>query len=248
MPPLLPGAPDVVAQTLQTLIGDLRAGAGPQFAGLVLYGGLARGHYRPGRSDVNVVVLLRRVDACVIKAIAPALRDARRAAAVEALLMTPDEVPQAALDFPTKFLDIQRHHRVLHGDNPFAALSLPARAVQRRVAQSLHNLLLRLRHRFLVLIDEPQGLHRALAAVARPLAIELSALLQVTGQAMPDKDRTAATYAAAATALCLDTAVLNRLAAVQEGFADVDVTGLYEGLLTLLSDLADRVNQQAEAA
>ena len=47
-------------------------------AGLLVYGGLARGRYRPGKSDVNVVVVLREAGAAALAAIAPALRTAGR--------------------------------------------------------------------------------------------------------------------------------------------------------------------------
>ncbi len=246
MIPALPGATESVRQALQALVTDLGAQAGPAFVGLVLYGGLARGRYRPGRSDVNVVVLLDPADAAMLKAIAPALRQARRAAAVDALLMTPAEVPLAALDFPTKFLDIQHHHVVLHGSgDPFQNLALPRAAVQRRIAQSLRNLLLRLRHRYLTMVDEPQGLHTALAGMARPLAIELSALLQVSGHAVPGEDRTAAIYAAAARTLQLDATVLSELAGLRDGASSVDAPVLFGRVLALLSQLADRVDQQA---
>ena len=244
----LPGAPEDVALALETLARDLAAQAAGNLAGLVLYGGLARGRYRPGRSDVNVVVLLKRLDAASLKAIAPALRDARRAAGVDAMLMTPGEVPFAALDFPTKFLDIQRHHVVLHGIDPFTPLQVPRAVVQKRIAQSLRNLLLRLRHRYLILCDEPDGLHRALADVARPLAIEMAALLQLDGLVLPDEDRTAALYGLAAQAFDLDAAALADLAALRDGTREVDAHAVFERLLDLLSLLADEVDRRAAAA
>lgn len=241
----IPGATPDVADALQALVNDLAQQGGSNFAGLVLYGGLARGRYRPGRSDVNVVVLLQQADGPSIKAIAPALRDARRAAAVDAMLMTPDEVPLAALDFPTKFLDIHRHHVVLHGVNPFAVLLVPRDVVLRRVAQSLRNLLLRQRHRYLAVCDEPATLRRALADLARPLAIELSALLQLEGHALPEEDRTAALYAMAAAALSLDAATLETLAGLRDGDETADAGALFEQLLALVSGLADRVDRMA---
>lgn len=248
MIPSLPSATESVTQALESLVTDLSGQAGPAFVGLVLYGGLARGRYRPGRSDVNVVVLLEPATATVLKAIAPALRQARRAAAIDAMLMTPAEVPLAALDFPTKFLDIQHHHRVLYGtSDPFQNLALPREAVQRRIAQSLRNLLLRLRHRCVTLADEPTGLRTALAGMARPLAIELSALLRVGGHIVPVEDRTAIVYAAAADALGLDAATLSALAALRDGQHAIDAPALLEDLLALLSGLADQVDRQAAA-
>src|SRR5882757_7857107 len=147
MPLSLPGAPKAVTAALESLAEALQKETAGDFAGLVLYGGLARGRFREGRSDVNVVVLLRQAGINVLARISPALRNARRAAAIEAMLLTPAEVPAAAFEFPTKFLDIKRHHVVLAGEDPFAVLEVPRVMVQLRIAQSLRNLLLRLRRR-----------------------------------------------------------------------------------------------------
>nr|WP_297351443.1 hypothetical protein [uncultured Caldimonas sp.] len=217
-------------------------------SGVVLYGGLARGRFRTGRSDVNVVVLLQRIDAEVLTAIGPALQAARRSAAIDAMLMTPPEVPLAALDFPTKFLDIQRHHLLLAGDDPFTSLQIPAAHVRRRVAQSLRNMLLRLRHRYVVQYDDVLGLKAALADLARPLAIELSALLTVGGHAGAQEDRTAGIYAAAAAAFGLDAAALTQLAALREGVEPASVPALAGGLLALLSDVATQADRLAMGA
>src|SRR5882724_5145092 len=78
----MPETPPAVAAALDRLKEELGRAAGTNLAGLILYGGLARGRYRPGKSDVNVVVLLRDASAATLTAIAPALRTARRAANV----------------------------------------------------------------------------------------------------------------------------------------------------------------------
>src|SRR5258708_26597152 len=115
----LPGAPPAIAAALGQLKNELVRAAGKNLAGLILYGGLARGRFRPGKSDINVVVLLHDASAAGLAAIAPALRTARRAADVSPLILTPAEVQPAAVVFPTKFLDIKNYHVVLHGSDPF---------------------------------------------------------------------------------------------------------------------------------
>jgi len=72
------GAPAGVVAAIDRLREELAGAAGANLAGLILYGGLARGRYRPGRSDVNLIVLLH--DAIVglvqrrVLAVAPAER------------------------------------------------------------------------------------------------------------------------------------------------------------------------------
>ncbi len=248
----VPGAPASVVTALETLAEALQASAAADFAGLVLYGGLARGRFREGRSDVNLVVLLHRADRAALDRIGPALRAARRAAAVEAMILTPAEVPAAAFEFPTKFLDIKRHHIVLAGIDPFTSLDVPRVMVQLRIAQSLRNLLLRLRRRYAVAYDDGAALKETLIDIARPLAIELLALLYDGEHAVPESDQTSAVFAAAAKALTLDGDTLAALAALRADTSRdngrVDAPALFGRVLDLLAILSDRADALAGAA
>jgi hypothetical protein len=51
------GIPTDVARAINVLTKMLTGAAGTNLAGLIRYGGVARGRYRPGKSDVNVAVL-----------------------------------------------------------------------------------------------------------------------------------------------------------------------------------------------
>jgi hypothetical protein len=236
--------PPEVAEALRRMRDDLGRAAGSNLAGLILYGGLARGRYRAGQSDVNVVVLLHDVSAPSLAAVAPALQAARRAAAVEPMLLTPGEVPAAAVSFPTKFLDIREHHVVLAGADPFANLDVPREAVRQRVAQQLRNLALRIRRRYLTAVDKPDAQTAALAGIARPLALETAVLLRLADKPLPAEDRTAAIFEAAAVAFDLDRDALARLAALrQEPGAKLDPSELFANVLAIATRLAERAEQ-----
>src|SRR6516165_9227017 len=204
MPEQLPGVPADIAAALDRLKEELARAAGQNLAGLILYGGLARGRYRPGKSDVNAVVLLREVSAPALAVLAPPLRAARRAANVSVMILTPAEVHAAAIVFPTKFLDIKDHHIVLHGEDPFAALEVPREQIRLRIIQELRNMTLRLRQRFVAVVDDPAMQVTTLASLARPLAIEMSALLRLAGKSVPHEDRTALIFQAATAAFEVD--------------------------------------------
>jgi hypothetical protein len=217
MHPTLPNAPPAVAAALDRLKDELSRAAGANLAGLLLYGGLARGRYRPGKSDVNVIVLLRDTSASALAAIAPALRTARRAADVVPLILTPAEVKPAAVVFPTKFLDIKNHHIVLCGEDPFAVLEVPREPLSWRIVQELRNLTLRLRHRFVAAVDDRTAQAASLAELARPLALQLVAMLQFAGKEVPADDRSATVFQAATKTFDLDGETLARLAALRLG-------------------------------
>jgi len=250
MPVQLPDVPTSVTAALDLLTEELRSAAGSNLAGLILYGGLARGRYRPGRSDVNVLVLLHDASNTALASITPALRRAWRAAGVNPLLLTPADFAGAADAFPTKFLDIQRHHIVLAGADPFPSLHITPEQIRLRTAQDLHNLLLRLRHRYVAAAGDPGMLAHALARAARPLALDLAALLELAGKPAPAEDRTASIFDAAAAAFALPSEPLARLAELrQEVEPATDLNSLYADLLAVLARaaaVADRMEENRQ--
>ena len=125
--------PEAVAVPLRDLKESLASAAGSNLAALVLYGGLARGRYRPGKSDINVLVLLRDGSKDSLAAIAPALQAAWRKDLVEPMVFTAAELPQVAAEFPVKFLDIKGSHIVLAGEDLLTGLTVDPGVVRRRL-------------------------------------------------------------------------------------------------------------------
>lgn len=242
------GAPRAVAAAIQRLLDDAQQAIRGNLAGIILYGGLARGRYRPGKSDVNLVVLLGEASAPALASLAPMLHRAWRAAAVEPLILTPEEVQRAADVFATKFLDIRDHHVVLLGEDPFAELEISPKHLRLRVEQSLQNLLMRLRRRFVLVADDPAGQARVLASAARPLAIELAALLRLANKALPEEDRTTALFASAARAFDLDAEALAEMAALRQDAEHPEgSTALFGRVLrcvTQAAQVADRLEDR----
>src|SRR5688572_1702723 len=97
-----PNLPPEIALALDGLSAALRDAAGDNLLGLILYGGLARGRYHRGTSDINLVVVVRDASAQAIARIAEPLHAAWRARRVEPLIITPRELPRLAIAFPTK--------------------------------------------------------------------------------------------------------------------------------------------------
>lgn len=240
----LSAVPASISAALERLKADLQAAAGQNLAGLILFGGLARGRYRPGKSDVNVVVLLRDATPNALSAIAPALKTAWRAAAVEPLVLTSDEAIRAAEVFPTKFLDIKSHHVVLFGENPFSGIDVSHEHVRLRIEQELRNLLLRLRRRYLAAIDDSTMLARALTAMVRPFALELAALLQLVGKPVPGDDRSATIFETAAAEFGLNRELLSELAALRHDSQTPDnIAELCRGTLDSLARIVEVVDR-----
>ncbi|HKP85249.1 MAG TPA: hypothetical protein VJZ26_04080 [Blastocatellia bacterium] len=236
--------PADIRQRISELRDDLAGAAGTNLRGLILYGGLARGRYRAGKSDINVVVLLADTATESLAAIAPVLRLAWRAVRVEPFILKASEARRLAETFPTKLLDIQTHHIVLMGENPFAGIDVSRKLIRLRIEQSLTNLALRLRRRYISIFDDPRSLAATLAEQAVPLKVELAALLQLAGKDEPSESTSAAVLESAAEEFDLDGEALRLVAALRrDGSPPEDLPALYDRALATIERAAEIVSR-----
>src|SRR3954466_1831416 len=105
-----------IEEALEALVVQLREAAGPNLLGVALYGGLAKGRYTPGVSDVNVLIVLAEAGLERLAAPAPAMPRGLREPRVVPFVVPPEALGAAARLFPGKILDMQASHRVLWGD------------------------------------------------------------------------------------------------------------------------------------
>ena len=238
-------APPEIRAAIERFRDELLSVAGSNLSGLVLYGGLARGRFRPGKSDINIALILNETSVESLAVIAPALRRAWRAVRVEPFIVKVSEVARLAEMFPTKLLDIKSHNILLAGENPFDSIEVSPRQVRLRIEQSLTNLSLRLRRRYVSAFDDPRTLATTLSDIAVPLKVELSALLQLAGKAEMSDSTTAAVFKDAAAAFDLDAEALAELAALrrEENLSD-SLSTLYDRALQTIDKVIVIVRQQ----
>jgi hypothetical protein len=225
---------------------NLTTELGPALNAIVLYGGVARGRYRPGQSDVNVLIVLNEASPPTLGKMAPHLKGAWRAAAVEPMILTLEEIERAASSFPNKFLDIHDHHVMVHGADPLTGLVITNKDLCRGVRRELTNLRLRLRRGYLNAISDPRLSRRILAEIVRPLAINLASLLRVTGHPVPADDRSATVFAAAASAFDLDRETLDQLAALRRDPAKLPEPGLFARALIVVAQAGQVADRREE--
>ena len=128
---------------------------------VVLYGGLAKDEFIPEQSDVNVLIVLRTVQVAVLDRVGPFVRQGRLEFGLSAMLMTEADLRDSAEIFPIKFLDMQRCHKVLWGEDPFIKVTVTHENLRLRCEQELRNLSLRLRQSYIQRADRPELLQAA---------------------------------------------------------------------------------------
>jgi hypothetical protein len=165
---------------LEAFVDAAVSACGPELRSVVLFGSGAEGRLR-ATSDLNLIFVLRTFDAERLDGLREPLRLARAGLRLAPMFILESEVPEAAVAFANKFMDIERRHRVLHGDDPFAALSIPRAAALARLGQVLLNLVMRLRGRYLAQSLREERLPIVVAELAGPLRAAAATLLVLEG-------------------------------------------------------------------
>jgi hypothetical protein len=165
------GLSDLVAAARQTLGDTLHS--------IVLYGSAAEGRLRPA-SDVNVIFVLNRFDSVRSDAFSEAVRLAQASIRLAPMFLLQDEIPHASAAFAVKFADIVRRHRVLHGSDPFAGLTIARDRLVARLLQVLLNARLRLRAAYVTRTFDDQ-LVNAIVHAASALRSAAATLRELEG-------------------------------------------------------------------
>jgi hypothetical protein len=174
-----------VERTLERLVRQLREAAGPNLLGVALYGGLVKGRYTPGVSDVNVLLVVADANLPALLPLAPILTAALRETHVVPFVVTPADLLASAVLFPVKILDIQLWHRVLWGDIHVDGIEVQPEALRLRSLQELKNMELRMRLRVVERGGETDALWRGLVRNLPKLAVTLEVLLRARGIEVP---------------------------------------------------------------
>ena len=144
----LEGLPGEVQETLRAYVTETMELLGDVVEGIVLYGSAIRGEFLPGRSNLNLLFVTRTSQPDVLQQYTKIHRRWSKEQIVVPLFVTERELPAAASVFPLEYLEMQAHHRLLAGRDPFVGLQIDPRHLAIQVEQGLHGNLIRLRQRY----------------------------------------------------------------------------------------------------
>ena len=135
---------------LNELVSRLKEAAGKNLEAVILYGSAARGDFKPGASDLNVMCTLVTMDVHELQRVAPVVNWWTREMKEPApLFFLTEELHRSTDVFAIESLDLKRAHKMLFGKDPVAQLEIPMNLHRVQVERDLRMLLLRLRQHVL---------------------------------------------------------------------------------------------------
>jgi hypothetical protein len=237
--------PKELATRVDAWADRLVAALGESLVGAAIYGGLAKGDYVPGRSDVNVALVLTAATPAVLDRLIPLVNEGARDWLLAPWVLTERDLRRATDVFPTKFLDLQRHHLLVCGRDVLGDLDVPHEHLRLRCEQELTNLHLRLRQTYLRRTARPELLETTLRRSLPALLANLGTLLEL------ENKRPLATrneILAAASASGLDVAAVERVQAIRTGAArpkPEEWRDLYAAFMVTVEKAVDRADGSA---
>ena len=136
---------------LSDLVTRMKEFAAENLESLILYGSAARGDFKEGHSDLNVLCVLRSLSARELTRVAPVIhwwtKDQHEPAP---LCFTAEELRSSADVFAIELLDMQAHRRILSGADIIENIPVPMNLHRVQVERDLRTLLLKLRQNFLL--------------------------------------------------------------------------------------------------
>lgn len=167
-----------LARALETRLGE-------RLHSVLLFGSVARGEAVEGVSDINILVLLDRVDAAALEATGPLARRWANAGNTVPLVMAEDEWRRAADVFAIELSDMKDAHVILHGRDPLVELEVDPAALRLQVEREIRGKLLQLREGMLVSAEDEAALGRLLMVALPSFVTYLRATLRLLGQPVP---------------------------------------------------------------
>jgi predicted nucleotidyltransferase len=238
-----PRLPAQVRQVLDDFLRAARESFGKELLSVVLYGSAAEGKLR-ATSDVNLVLVLASFEPGTADPLRAPLRLAQAAIQLRPMFLLREEIHAAACSFASKFADILRRRVILHGDDPFASISIPREVEIIELKQQLLNQILRLRASYVSRSLREEQLDLVIAHAIGPLRSSAAALLELQGTAGASSQQ-------AFERIGSDLALVNwpqtlvSLSAIQE--SRLAAPGEAPILFFQVLDLACRMHSQAEA-
>ena len=161
-------------------------------ASVVVYGSLARGDWRPGASDVNLLIVVDQVSMADLRSLTPEYRGFEAERSAPPFLITRAEWARAADAFPIEITDMRQAYRVLRGSDPLAGLTVRPADLRHALEAEFRGKLLRLRADYALYADQPRLLAAVVGASIGSLRVLFRGLMALTGNdAAPDDARLA---------------------------------------------------------
>lgn len=149
-------------KSLEKIRQDVTKAFGQDCISVLVYGSAAVDDFEPGKSDINILIVLNEVDLDAVDKARKVVKGLRKYNVSTPLMMTPEHITSSADVFPIEFLEIKEKHQVLFGEDSFANLEIHNDNLRHECEHELKGRILRMRQSYLEIGDNLKALREML--------------------------------------------------------------------------------------
>jgi predicted nucleotidyltransferase len=168
---------------------------GPGYSA-VLYGSAARGDFIPGRSDINLMLVLDELGAATLRSLGRAFSAWRKAVPEPPLILSRSEWSRASDAFPIEITDMRLSYQVLRGPDPLQGVQVDRTDLRKALEREFRGKLLRLRQGYATYAPDPAALGSLGLQSAATILVLLRGVLTLLGEPVPRDSNELASAAA----------------------------------------------------
>jgi len=174
-----------IRNDVEAYCGGLVSALGSRIRAISVYGSATGADFIPNRSNVNLVVVLERLEAGSLGPLLPVVKSGLKKRIVPPLLVSPDYLAGARDVFPIELLEIRDSQVVVLGEDHFAGLEVSRGHLRTECESQLRAAALRTRQAYLELGLARRGPERVLHAAVTSLIPAFRTVLRLKGAAVP---------------------------------------------------------------
>ena len=151
----------------------------------VLYGSAARGDFIPGRSDINLMLVLEQLTPSILRSLSRAFTGWRKHSPEPPLVLSHSEWNRASDAFPIEITDMRLSYQVLRGADPLQGVQVERDDLRKALEREFRGKLLRLRQGYGTYAPDPAALGSLGLQSAATILVLLRGVLTVAGKPVP---------------------------------------------------------------
>ncbi len=174
-----------VRAVVETYCERLVSALGVHVKAISVYGSATGPDYIQGKSNVNLVVVVDRLDQDILASMLDTVRWGAKKRIVPPLVLTPQYIESSLDVFPIEFVEIKESHILLMGEDHFTSLEVSHDHLRLECESQLKAAVLRTRQAYLEVGLMKKGAEAVLHASLTSLIPVFGAMLRIKGVEVP---------------------------------------------------------------
>ena len=207
--------PRVVARKTEPFFGDILKGYRDDIHSIHIVGSSITGDFNEKTSDINSIVVLKRMDLKFVEFIAPLGKRYRKEGIAAPLIMTPEYISRSLDVFPIEFLDFKLIHETAFGEDILLGIHISPSDLRHQCEREIKTKLIALRQGYISSLGDKKIITENIISLITGYIPLFRAIIFLMGKEPPLKKTEVLSALSAQTGI--NTDILRKILDVKKG-------------------------------